>query len=151
MVIRIVGLSATLPNYIDVADFLWYAIHSVYPLSTSLTQVCAACLTELGCSTLTRPSALFPWNSILSGCGANRTVLYRGRTLIRSHSTKSPSSFTKGTKSWCSSTRGRRRSRQRRRSKKPRWWRVCWTSSVARNTHHGRCLGEISLSRGTRR
>lgn len=22
--IRIVGLSATLPNYIDVADFLWY-------------------------------------------------------------------------------------------------------------------------------
>ena len=50
--IRIVGLSATLPNYIDVADFLQYVKH--YPCFYLLLMPLLACLVKLVSSTSTR-------------------------------------------------------------------------------------------------
>ena len=55
--IRIVGLSATLPNYIDVADFLRCAKH--YPCFYLLLRLLLACLVKLVSSTSTRLFAPF--------------------------------------------------------------------------------------------
>ena len=80
--IRIVGLSATLPNYCDVADFLWYlALRKYFEDETdSLIPVFRG---KKDSSILIRPSDQYHSRSISWGSGENPIVCNLARILMQ--------------------------------------------------------------------
>lgn len=86
-VIRIVGLSATLPNYIDVADFLRCADECNSPKITYSNDLVSP--VRQASSTSTNPSGPFLWNSTSSASRERPIALPKGRTSTGSHMRRS--------------------------------------------------------------